>query len=259
MKKIAIILYLVAIACIAAAQPFTNKEVGIDEHLGDTIPLNLTFVNEKGDTVTLKQLVNKPTVIAPVYFDCPGICSRLLEGVANVIEETNIVLGKDYDVITFSFNDIDTPEKARMKKVNFITNLSDEEAQSWHFLTGDSTVIVPLLNSIGYKIRIAGLDFIHPSAIVIVSPEGKITRYLYGLKFLPFDLKMAVVEAQQGIARPTANRILEFCFSYEPEGRRYTLEVTKLAGIFTLLVLAVFLLTLLFRRRKASKKTENEQ
>ncbi len=254
MKRNLFTLGLLFLSLLSLGQPFGN-EIGIDEHLNDTLPLDLAFSNEQNQLVTLRQLIDRPTILAFVYFDCPGLCSPLQEGIADVVGKTDLVLGKDYQIITISFNFKDTPEKAAQKKANFITKMGAENAKSWYYLTGDSLAVVKILNSVGYKIKITGLDYAHPSAIIAISPQGKITRYLYGTSFFPFDLKMAVVEAQKGISRPTVNRILDFCYNYEPEGKRYTLEITKLVGIFTLIVLGAFFGILLIRNRRKSKNT----
>lgn len=249
MKKLLFACLFIGCSLFSFSQPFTN-EVGIDEHLGDTIPLNLTFINEQNQNITLGQLINKPTVLAFVYFDCPGLCSPLQEGISDLVDKSDLVLGKDYNIITISFNYQDTPEKAIQKKANFTTKIGKDKAPYWYYLTGDSLAIVKILNSVGYKIKVAGVDYIHPSAIIMVSPKGKITRYLYGLSFLPFDLKMSVIEAQKGISQPSINKVLEFCYAYEPEGRRYSLEITKLTGIFILIVIATLFIVLFFRKKK---------
>jgi protein SCO1/2 len=236
----------------AFSQVFNNQEIGIDEHLNDTIPLNLVFYNEKNEPVTLGSLVDGPTVFAFVYFNCPSICNPLQEGLADVIEKVDLELGKDYKVITISFDYRDTPEQAVKKKRNFTTKIGEEKARHWYYLTGDSATIAQILGSVGYKIKVAGLDYIHPSALVVVSPKGKITRYLYGIRFMPFDLKMAVIEAQKGLSRPTVNRILEYCFTYEPEGRKYSLQVTKIVGTLTLFILIIFFLVLVLRKKKTA-------
>jgi len=249
MKKFTLLTLFIFLSLSVYSQPFGN-EVGIDEKLDSILPLDLSFHNEQSEDITLRQLIDKPTVLVFVYFDCPGLCSPLQEGVSKVIEASDLNLGKDYEVITISFNFKDTPEKAKLKKANFVTKIGEEKAKSWYYLTGDSASVVKVLNSVGYKIKITGVDYVHPSAIVIVSPQGKITRYLYGLTFLPFDLKMSIVEAQKGLSRPTINKILEFCYSYEPEGKRYTLEITKLTGTFILIILAIFFIVLVIRKKK---------
>jgi len=224
--------------------------VGITEHLDDTIPLNLRFINESGDTIKLGDYINKPTVFSFVYFDCPGLCNPLLDGVNDVVGKVDLELGKDYDVITISFNPGDSYLKAVDKKQNFSTSTTPENAKYWHYLVGDDESIQGILDAVGYKIKKVGVDWIHPSAIILVSPDGKITRYLYGTYFLPFDLKMAVAEASQGISRPTINKVLEFCFSYDPQGQKYKLQVTKVAGTIILILGAALLLVLLLKSRK---------
>jgi protein SCO1/2 len=233
-----------------------NSDVGITEHLGDTIPLDLWFIGEKNDTVTLRQIVDKPTILTLVYFDCPGLCSPLLDGVSDVIENMGMELGKDYQVLTVSFNYNDTPEKAAAKKKTFLRKHSKVRAEHWIYLTGDSLNDYTLSDAVGFKFKKVGNDFIHPGVIMILSPSGKITRYLYGVQFLPFDVKMAIMEAQKEISRPTINRVLLYCFSYDPEGKKYTLQVTKISATIIIFFAVVLFLALVLRSRK--KKVKNQ-
>lgn len=227
--------------------------VGIDEHLDDTIPLNLKFVNETGDTVYLDNYINKPTVLSFVYFDCPGLCNPLLDGVNDVVGKVDMQLGKDFDVLTISFNPGDSYIKAADKKVNFSTSIDSTNAMYWNYLVGDDENVQAILDAVGYKIKKVGVDWLHPSAIVLISPDGKITRYLYGTYFLPFDLKMAINEASKGISRPTINRVLEFCFSYDPQGQKYKLQITKVAATI-ILFFGVLLLAFLVLKPKKRKE-----
>jgi len=238
--------------------PANDVEVGIVEHLGETIPLDLKFLNEKDSLISLRSLINKPTVLSFVYFDCPGLCSPLLSGVSDVIEKADMELGKDYQVITVSFNFKDTPEKAKKKKETFLKTHSKSHSANWIYLTGDSASIYALSNSVGFKFKRAGLDFIHPASIMMLSPSGKITRYLYGVSFLPFDLKMAVIEAQKGLPRPTISNVLEFCFAYDPANRRYALDFIKVVGSLIAFFMFIFLIYLLFvnLRRKGDVQKE---
>lgn len=236
------------------AQVDQSEEVRVVEHLGDTIPLDLKFVNEKFDTVTLKQLIDKPTILSFVYFDCPGLCSPLLDGVGDVIKKSDMVLGKDYQVITISFNFRDNPEKAKIKKDRFVEKYSTGNGDGWIFLTTDSATIYKITHTTGFITKAVGFDFIHPSAIIAVSPTGKITRYLYGITFLPMDVKLAVAEANEGIARPTIQKIILMCYSYDPGSQRFALDVTKIAGtIIAFMVLVIFVIVLLKSRKKKQK------
>jgi protein SCO1 len=231
-------------------QPGSNGQIGIFEKLGDQIPLDLKFVNEKNDSVSLSQLIDKPTILSFVYFDCPGICTPLLEGLSEVIEEMDMKVGKDYKVISISFNPKDDPVKAKDKKSNIVCEQCKEKNENWTYLTGDSASINKILTSVGFSAKRVGNDYIHPGAIIIVSPKGVITRYLYGIRFMPLDLKLALIEAQKGLARPTIHRVLEFCYSYDPVGKRYGLEITKLVGTFVLIILVTFLIVLVVNSRK---------
>jgi len=257
MKKLLIVALLNAFLAGLHAQEMvksdlikSNVEIGIVEKLGDTIPMNLWFLNETSDTVTLGKLINKPTILFFVYFDCPNLCSPLMDGVADMVSKLDLSLGKDYQIITISFNTRDTPEKARQKKENFVQKISKENQKYWIYLTGVQGNITAITNAIGFKYKAQGLDFAHASAIMVLSPKGKITRYLYGLTFLPFDVKMAIVEAQKGLARPTINKVLEYCFAYNPGSKTYTIQITRIIGTITLFIAVIVFVLLLFQRRK---------
>jgi protein SCO1/2 len=173
-----------------------------------------------------------------------------MHGVSDVIRKTDLRLGKDYQVITISLDPKDTPEKARRSKALFTKSFTQEQYNAWTFLTTDSATVFKMIHSVGYNIKAVGMEFIHPAAIIVVSPKGMVTRYLYGLTFLPFDVKMAVAEASKGIARPTIQKLLLLCFSYDPSGKRYALEVTKLSGIIIGFLILSFLTVLIFKRRR---------
>jgi len=251
MKKIFLILILLQFAIVfqSKSQIDQSPEVGVIEHLDRIIPLNLKFVNDKFDTVTLKQLISKPTILSFVYFDCPGLCSPLLEGLGDVIKRTDLELGKDYQVITISFNFRDTPEKAKEKKERFIEKYANGKGDGWMFLTTDSLTIFNITDATGFKTKAVGLDFIHPSAIIALSPQGKITRYLYGINFLPIDFKMSIIEANKGQSRPTIQKIMQICYSYAPENKHFTLDILKITASIIIFLLVIFLLILFIRRK----------
>lgn len=245
---------------VASAQDYIKEskftkevEIGIVERLGDTIPLDLTFNNENNEAITLRYLIKKPTILMFVYFDCPNLCSPLMDGVADVISKLDMTLGKDYQVVTISFNTKDTPEKAKVKKINFVQKISKENQKYWTYLTGTQENISAITAAAGFKYKPQGVDFAHPSAIMVLSPAGMITRYLYGLTYLPFDVKMAIIEASKGIARPTSSRILQYCFAYNPGSKTYTLQVTRIVGIMMLFIVAVVFMVLIIKSRLKSK------
>lgn len=234
-----------------------SPEVGVIEHLGEKIPLDLEFLNEKSEKVTLKQLITKPTILSFVYFDCPGLCSPLLEGVGGVIKKTDFVLGKDYQVITISFNFRDTPEKAKEKKDRFVERYSKGNGDGWIFLTTDSTTIFKITDATGFKTKAVGLDFVHPSAIIAISPQGMITRYLYGITFLPIDFKMAIIEANKEQPRTSIQKIMLVCYTYDPENKRFALDVTKITGSLIIFFLLVFIVVYIIKPKK-KKQNNNE-
>ena len=256
MKKILFLIFLffIGLSVRTYAQVDQSPEVGVGEHLGSTLPLDLKFVNDKFEPVTLRQLINKPTILSFVYFDCPGLCSPLLEGVGNVIQKTDLVLGKDYQVITISFNFRDTPEKAKEKKRRFTERYAKGKSDGWIFLTTDSATIFKITHATGFITKAVGLDFVHPSAIIAVSPSGMITRYLYGITFLPIDFKMAVIEANKNQPRPTIQKIMMLCFSYDPAGQRYSLDILKITGILMLFFIAIFIVVYLIKPKKKTQK-----
>lgn len=261
MRRFLIFLLFIVLIFNTSAQAPINREVevGIVEKLGDTIPLDLKFYNEKNDTVTIGSMINKPTILSFVYFDCPGLCSPLLDGIADVVSKMDLSIGKDFDIITISFNTKDTPEKARQKKLNFVQKIQMKDRGSWFYLTGELENIQKITEAVGFRYKPTGLDFAHPSTIIMLSPQGKITRYLYGITFLPFDVKMAVVEAQKGLVRPTSSKLLEYCFAYDTKSKSYTLQFTRVVGAFILIVGLFFVAGLLITsKRKSTKKDIKE-
>jgi len=258
---VVIFLIMVSGSFKASAQdPADTLEVGVAEHLDKVIPDGLSFRDENNKPVILKDMIKRPTILALIYFDCPGICPQLLAGISNVVKKIDMKLGQDYQIITVSFNPIDSPDRALDKKKQFLPDKYKQSGQCWNFLTGDSANIYKLSNAVGFKFMRAGNDFIHPTCIIILSPAGKITRYLYGTTFLPFDVKMALIEAQKGISRPTINRILDYCFSYDPAGRRYSLAITKVSATIIIFLAVVLFISLLISssRKKARLKKINK-
>jgi protein SCO1 len=230
-------------------------ELGIYEHLDQILPDGLTFTDENYNTVDLKKEIDKPTVIALVYYECPGLCSPLLEGVAEVITRAKLNLGTEYQVFTISFDPNEKPKLAKDKKANYVKLVKNQDVEKgWRWFTGDSTNITNLLNSLGFKVKKQGEEFIHPASLIVLSPQGKITRYLHGVYFLPFDLKMAVVEASEERSGPTINKVLKYCFSFDPKGKKYVLNITRVSGTVILFIAVSFLLGLLLSKKRGRNK-----
>jgi protein SCO1/2 len=232
-----------------------TKGVGIEERLGHSVPLNLTFRDENGKAVFLRELTDRPTILAPVFFSCPDVCSFLLTNLAGAMNRLPSEPGKDFLVLAISFDETESPPLASEKKrlyLKMIEKPFPEEA--WRFLTGSMENILNLTDSIGFHFQKKGKDFLHPVALIVLSPGGKITRYLYGTEILPFDLKMAILEASEGRTGPTIGKALRFCFSYDPKGRKYVFNTLKITGIVTLVFASSFVLFLVWRGRKRNFK-----
>lgn len=254
------IIALIFIGRIVFADEPPKKEIGFDEKLGETLPLNLSFLDEYGQPVVLKDLFTKPTLFMVVYYRCSGLCSPLMNGVAQVIDEMDMQAGKDYNIVTISFDPKETYLMASDKKKNYFDEMKKKIPDaSWHFLTGDSASDAKICDAIGFRYIKQGNDYIHSTAIIAVSPQGKIARYLYGVDFNPFDVKLALTEASAGKTGPTISKLVKLCFSYDPGSRKYVLSITRIAGggIFVLLIAFVAILTI--KKRKTNKINRNSE
>ena len=230
--------------------------IGVDEKLGDIIPGDIRLIDENGEEAYLGEIIDKPTVISLVYYRCPGICSPLMEGIAEAIDRTDLVLGADYQVLTISFDARETTDLAVNKKRNHLTLMRTREAEEhWQFFTSDSASIARLTDATGFRYRRTGNDFIHSATLIVVSPQRKISRYLNGTYFLPFEVKMAVLEASEGRVGPTINKVLQFCYSYDPAGQTYVLNITKIVG--TIIIFFSVLLLLGLSIKPITRKLKN--
>ncbi|MFW5822747.1 MAG: SCO family protein [Tangfeifania sp.] len=239
------------------AVPPTDVEIGVVEHLDDYLPDSISLINENGEEVWLSDVIDKPTIINFVYYRCPGICSPLMEAVAGVMNKSELVPGDDYQVVTISFDPRETIDLGIRKKKNYLGLMSEEKAaqakNGWLFFVSDSASIVKATTATGFRYKRTGNDFLHAASLVVVSPNEKITRYLNGMNFLPFEWKMAIVEASKGQSGPTLNKVLRFCFTYDPSGQAYVLNFTKVGGIVIMFFAVVLLVYLVLKPRKKDK------
>jgi protein SCO1/2 len=214
--------------------------------------------DEAGKPITLRQLIDKPTIITLNYFRCAGICTPQLGGVAEVLNRTQAIPGQDLQVLTVSFDERDEPEVAAQKRTNYLAEIKRPfPPAAWRFLTGPGATTKALADAVGFKFKRVNDDFVHAAAIIFISPKGVITRYMYGVTYLPADVQLAAQEAARGEAQPTINKFLKFCFSYDPAGRRYVLNTTSIGAIVIILAALVFVVALTRRGRK-TKSEEGE-
>jgi protein SCO1 len=249
---LAIVLFL---AFLPAGNPQMKAptDVGIDEKLGMQVAMDVVLKDESGTDVMLRQLVDKPTILMFNYFRCPGICPVLINNMVEVVNRIQLEPGKDFRLIAVSFDPRDTPELAHEKKANYLNQMRRAFVpDAWHFLTGSAENSKIVADSAGFNYRRQGDMYAHPGAIIVLTPKGTISHYLYGTSFVPAEVEMAVKEAAGGQVIPTISRALAFCYTYDPEGRRYVFSVTRVAGAVTL-VLAVVFVVFITRRLKDSK------
>ncbi len=234
------------------------KEIDIEEKLGKFIPLNLKFINEKGEMVTLSRYFNegKPIMLNLAYFNCSRLCTFTIKGVVDVVNEMkSLVIGRDYKILTISFAP-DEDFKLAAKNARRYRNLTSASSEDWAFLTSrNEEAIAKITEAVGFKYKRDGKEYAHPSSLIILAPNGKISRYLYGIDYNVKDVKLALLEASKGKigSWQSLNRVLLFCYGFDPVGKKYALKalnVVKAGGIVTLLALGLLLATM-WKREKS--------
>ncbi|MFC1529774.1 SCO family protein [Gemmatimonadota bacterium] len=255
-----LLLFLLATPASGLAQS-TDTEVGVDEHLGEYIPLDITVTAANGDQFTLGDFIDRPTVLILAYYRCPDICTPLMRGMVDVLQRMDLMPGEDFKVITVGFDPRETTMDALHSHDHMMGMFRTELPENtWRFTVTDSASIDRLTDAVGFRYVRRGEDFDHPALLTMLSEEGMIARYLYGITFLPFDLKLAVSEAAQGKVGATLNRILLYCFSYDPEGQTYVFNILKVTGTLIMFFAVIFVLWLVLsgRRRRGGEEEEQE-
>ena len=232
-------------------RPELLKEVGVDQKLNDEIPLNLAFRDEHGRPVELAQFFgSKPVILTLVYYNCPMLCTQVLNGLDRSLEVLPLEIGKDFNVVTVSIDPTDRPVVAEAKQAMYAGMYRRPGAQyGWHFLTGDEPQIKQLADSVGFRYAYDpdSKQYAHASAIMLLTPAGKISRYFYGVSYPERDLRLGLVEASQGKIGSPVDAVLLFCYHYDPHTGKYGLlisRVLQLGGILTVLVGGIFLIFL---------------
>jgi protein SCO1/2 len=241
-------LFVLVLAGLAPAQTLRPqfKDIGIQQNLNAAIPLDLMFRDETGASVPLRSFFGtKPVLLAPVYFRCPMLCSQVLSGVVSGLRPLSIRPGQDFEVVAVSFDPADTPEEARRKRDQYSHSYSNRAGVTgWHFLTGSESSIRPLMQAIGFHYRYDAVHqmFVHASGIMVLTPDGHLARYLYGVEYEPKDVKLSLIEASHDRIGLPADQILLFCYHYDPRTGKYGAVVINLlrgAAILMLGVLAI--------------------
>jgi protein SCO1 len=238
------------------AELFPAGAIGIEEKLGKLIPLSASFIDADGAAVTLRQLVTRPTILALVYYRCPNVCDYLLTGMAGVLGAVDAVPGTDFNVVTISIDENETPADARKSRRIGLASVGREfPASAWQFLTGDSRNIGLVADAVGYRFVRRPDGFDHPVALIILSPTGMIVRYMNGTDFLPADLKLSLLEASAGRVGPTIARFLRVCFRVDPQSHKLVFSTLRVVATVTLTLAGIFVLYLVIvvRRKRAAR------
>ncbi len=229
-------------------------EIGLDPKLGDSLPLDLTLIDEEGKSVRLGDLIDRPTLILPVYYSCPNVCNFLQAGVAGVVRDLGRTAGEHYRILSISFDGTELPADAR-KARQIYTSLAGHgfPPDAWRFLTGDGETTRQLFAAAGYYYQRQGEDFLHPVVSFVVSADGTIIRYLHGTRPLAKDLTLALYEAEAGQVGATIRKVVQFCFTYDAENNTYVLNLLRISATVILACMGVFLLFLLLTGKKKKK------
>jgi protein SCO1 len=234
----------------------TLKGITIEQRLNQQVPLDLEFKDEAGRTVKLGQYFGKkPVVLALVYYECPMLCTQVLNGLTSALTVLKFNVGEEFEVVTVSFDSRETPGLASAKKEMYLKRYKREgAAEGWHFLTGKEPSIQALTKAVGfgYKWDEETKQFAHGSAIMVLTPQGRLAQYYYGIEYSPKDLRLAMVEASQGKIGNLVDKVILYCYNYDPTTGRYgmvAMRVIRLAAVATVLMLGGFIALMLWREK----------
>jgi protein SCO1 len=242
--------------------PAIFKDVGFDQRLNEQVPLDLVFRDEAGQAVRLGDyLGGKPVILSLVYYNCTTLCPMILDGLVRSLNPVSFDIGKQFAVLTVSFDPRETPAQAAAKKAEYVRRYRRPgAADGWHFLTGEETAIRRLTQAVGFRYVYDAKteQFAHAAGILILTPQGKVARYFYGFDFSPRDLRLGLIEAAANTIGTPIDQVLLYCYHYDPLTGQYGLivmNVIRLAGLATVLGLGTFIVVMLRRERLTNLKT----
>lgn len=248
---------------VVRSTPDELEGVGVTEHLGDRLPLNLQFVDDQGKTVHLGDYFggDRPVILSLGYFRCPMLCSYVWNGLVDGIRDLEWTAGQEFEIVIVSIDPKETPDLAAAKKANYVKSYGrPSSVNGWHFLTGGQEAITTLAKTVGfdYKFIQDRNEFAHTAVLFVISPGGKIVRYLYGVMQEPKTVRFSLLEASEGKIGSTLDRVILYCFHYDAKEGRYTpvaMRVMRVMGAITIAVLGSFLLVLWRVDRRRRRKT----
>ena len=239
--------------------PAAFQKIGIDQKLNNQVPLETILQDENGRTVRLGQFFrDKPVVLAMVYYACPMLCNMTLNGLNEAMEQLPLDLGKDYQVVTVSFDERETPPLAKMKRDNYVKKYNREGAmEGWHFLTGNAVAVRKVAESVGFHYAWDSMtnQFAHAAGIMVLTPQGKVSKYFYGIKYDPRDLRLGLVDASDKKIGSLADKILLYCYHYDPATGKYgfaVMTVVRVSAGATVGALGLFMLIWIRRERRTT-------
>jgi protein SCO1/2 len=245
---------------VASSIPAPLREIGFDQHLDQRLPLDAQFADESGRAVRLGQYFgSKPVVLAFVYYTCPMLCTQVLNATASTLDVLSLDAGKDFEVVLVGFDPRDTPMQAAAKKTEVLQRYKHAGgAAGWHFLTGSDPAIKQVAHAAGFRYAWdeQTRQFAHPTGIIIVTPDGRPARYLFGIEYGPRDVRFALLEASAGRIGSIADSLLLYCYHYDPMTGRYGLYIMRtlrIAGIATVLLIATFIIVMVRREKEAGR------
>lgn len=253
-------------SALAPGKPEALEDVGVTEKLGENVSIReLKFRDETGREVALAEYFHKgrPVLINLVYFECPGLCNFILNGMVDSLKTQAWQPGQQYDILTVSFNPAEKPELAAAKKESYLKVYGRPEvASGWHFLTGDEANIKRLTSELGFKYKYVEEEkqYAHGAISYVLTPEGKISRVVYGISFPERDLKLALLEASSGKIGTITDRLLLFCFHYDPKTRKYSVYAMRMVQTGAAGTMVVFggYLAIFWRRQRNRKSDQGE-
>ena len=242
----------------AGVRPPVLKDVGIDQLLNNQVPLDLEFRDEDGRTVKLAEYFkDKPVVLSLVYYSCPRLCTQVLTGLLGALKGLPMTPGKEFVNLSVSFDPRETPQLAAAKKAEYLKRYDRPGAEAgWHFLTGDEASIQALTRAVGFRYVWDPVtkQYAHAGGIMILTPQGKVSRYFYGIEYAPRDLRFGVIDASAGKVGSLADRIIFYCYQYDPERGTYGLVVMRILRVFAGMTITTLVALFLFLRRKEKQK-----
>jgi len=240
--------------------PDILEKVGIDQKLNAQLPLDAVFRDESGRQVRLGNFFGKrPVVLSLVYYECPMLCTQVLNGAVAAFKVMNFTAGSEFDVVTLSFNPKETPAMAAAKKQTYMAKYGrPEAAKGWHFLTGDKAAIDAVAEAVGFRYTFdqASQQYVHASAIMVVTPDGRLSKYFYGIEYPPKDLRLGLIEASGGRIGTPVDQVLLYCYHYDPHSGKYSMvvmNVLRLGGALTVALIVGFIVTMWSRDRRKPK------